>query len=430
MSATPAAIPSACDVVIAGGGLVGAALACALAPLGLRILVVEAVPPRLSTQPSFDDRNSALSFGSRRILDGLGLWSDLAPQVGPIRHIHISDRGRLGRAELHAHENGVDALGFVAPNRVLGQVLWARMGALPGLALACPATVESLAQTADAVRCRVVAGGIAHEVSAALVVVADGAGSKLRDHLGVGASRWEYGQSAVIANVTTERDPAGWAYERFCEQGPVALLPLVTGDMATIITVPTEEAAALATGEPAAYAAVLTERFGARLGAFQRIGTRAHYPLALVRAEEQVVGRAVIMGNAAHALHPVAAQGFNLSLRDVAALAEVVADTRQRTGGDIGDPAALARYREWRAGDQREMSLFSDGVARVFSNPLKSVGLVRSLGLLAFDLLPPAKRRFAQHMMGLAGRLPRLARGLPLIDPAPLTPSPLGRGPG
>ena len=415
MNAAPATVPASCDVVIAGGGLVGAALACALAPLGLRILVVEAVPPKLSTQPSYDDRNSALSFGSRRILEGLGLWTDLAPQVGPIRHIHISDRGRLGRAELHAHENGVDALGFVAPNRVLGQVLWARMSALPGLTLLCPATVEALDQTAAVARCRVVADGVAHEVSAALVVVADGAGSRLRDHLGVAASRWEYGQSAVIANVTTERDPAGWAFERFCEEGPVALLPLAKGDMAAIVTVPTEEAAALAAGDPAAYAAVLAERFGARLGAFQRVGTRAHNPLALVRAAEQVVGRAVIMGNAAHALHPVAAQGFNLSLRDVAALAEVVADARA-AGGDLGDPAALARYRDWRLGDQREMSLFSDGVARVFSMPLKTVGLARSLGLLAFDLLPPAKRVFAQHMMGLAGRLPRLARGLPLVE--------------
>jgi 2-octaprenyl-6-methoxyphenol hydroxylase len=312
------------------------------------------------------------------------------------------------------------------------------MGALPGLTLLCPATVEALDQSATAARCRVIVEGVAHEVSAALVVVADGAGSKLRDHLGVAASRWEYGQSAVVANVTTERDPDGWAFERFCEEGPVALLPLARGplskEMAAIITVPTEEAAALATGDPAAYAGVLAARFGTRLGAFQRVGTRAHYPLALVRAEEQVVGRAVIMGNAAHALHPVAAQGFNLSLRDVAALAEVVANARREragpTGGDVGDPAALARYRDWRLGDQREMSLFSDGVARVFSTPLRSVGLARSLGLLAFDLLPPAKRVFAQHMMGLAGRLPRLARGLPLLDPAPLTPSPLGRGSG
>lgn len=414
MNIAPAVVPARCDVVIAGGGLVGAALACALAPLGLRVLVVEAVPPRLGTQPSFDDRNSALSFGSHRILEGLGLWPALADRVGPIRHIHISDRGRLGRAELHADENGVEALGFVAPNRVLGEVLWARMAALPGLTLLCPATVEALEQGAGAARCRVVHAGATHEVAAALVVVADGAGSRLRDHLGVAASRWEYGQSAVIANVTTERPADGWAYERFCVEGPVALLPLASGDMAAIVTVPTEEAATLAAGDPAAYARVLTERFGTRLGAFQRVGTRAHYPLALVRAEEQVVGRAVIMGNAAHALHPVAAQGFNLSLRDVAALAEVLAD-QQAAGADLGDPAALARYRDWRIGDQREMSLFSDGVARVFSMPLESVGIIRSLGLLAFDLLPPAKLAFARHMMGLAGRLPRLARGLPLV---------------
>lgn len=421
MSQATPVVPARCDLVIAGGGLVGAALACALAPLGLSILVVEAVSPKLATQPSYDDRNSALSFGSRRILEGIGLWPELASQVGAIRHIHISDRGRLGRAELHAADSGVDALGYVAPNRVLGQVLWARMGVLPGLTLLCPATVESLTQTAREARCRIVSAEGVHEVAAALVVVADGAGSKLREQLGVTASRWEYDQSAVIANVTTERDPAGWAFERFCVEGPVALLPRAGGpdskEMAAIVTVSTQEAAALASGDPAAYAAVLTERFGTRLGAFQRIGTRAHYPLALVRAEEQVVGRAVIMGNAAHALHPVAAQGFNLSLRDVAALAEVVADARapgSAAGGDIGDAAGLARYREWRVGDQREMSLFSDGVARIFSNPLKSVGLIRSLGLLAFDLLPPAKRVFAQHMMGLAGRLPRLARGLPL----------------
>lgn len=416
---TAAVVPSRCDVVIAGGGLVGAALACALAPLGLRILVVEAMPPKLDGQPSYDDRNSALSFGSRRILEGLGLWPGLAARVAPIRHIHISDRGRLGRAELHAADSGVDALGYTAPNRVLGEVLWARMATLPGLTLLCPATVEALEQDPSEARCRIAIEGARHEVAAALVVVADGAGSRLRDHLGVSASRWEYGQSAVIANVTSERAAEGWAFERFCEQGPIALLPRATSagitEMAAIVTVATEEAAALATGAPSAYAAVLTERFGSRLGAFQRIGVRAHYPLALVRAEEQVVGRAVIMGNAAHALHPVAAQGFNLSLRDVAALAEVVADARTSTG-DIGDAEGLARYREWRVGDQREMSLFSDGLARVFGNPLRSVGLARSLGLLAFDLLPPAKRAFAQHMMGLAGRLPRLARGLPLTE--------------
>lgn len=406
------------DVLIAGGGLVGAALACALAPLGLRVLVVEAVPPTLSTQPSYDDRNTALSFGSRRILEGLGLWTELAPLVAPIRHIHISDRGHFGRAELHAADNQVEALGYVAANRVLGAVLWARMSALPGLVLRCPATVAALHEERAAVRCTLAGAEGPNTVRATLVVVADGAGSKLRDHLGVSASRWEYGQSAVIANVTAERDSDGWAFERFTDEGPVALLPRVSGphskELAAIVTVPSAVAAAVAAQPEPEFAALLQARFGTRLGAFRRIGARAHYPLALVRAAEQVVGRAVIMGNAAHALHPVAAQGFNLSLRDVAALAEVVAEARADlgSGGDIGAAAALARYRDWRVADQREMSLFSDGLTRLFGNPLKTVGLVRNLGLLAFDLLPPAKRVFARHMMGLAGRLPRLARGL------------------
>jgi 2-octaprenyl-6-methoxyphenol hydroxylase len=243
--------------------------------------------------------------------------------------------------------------------------------------------------------------------------VADGAESELRARLGIEVSRHEYGQSAVIANVTAEHAAAGWAFERFTEAGPVALLPRANGDLAAIITVAADAAAALAASPPQDYAALLKERFGERLGAFTRVGARAHYPLALTRATSQVVGRAVVVGNAAHALHPVAAQGFNLSLRDVAALAEVVADALA-AGGDVGDPGALAHYAGWRAGDQRRMSVLSDGLARIFANPLTSVGLARSLGLLAFDLLPPAKRAFAKEMMGLGGRLPRLARGLPL----------------
>lgn len=401
------------DVVIAGGGLVGAALACALADLPLRILVVEAVPPRAAGQPSYDDRSTALSYGSQRIAAGLGLWAALAPSASPIRHIHISDRGRLGRAELHAEEHGVPALGYVVPNRALGQALYARLGALDNVTLRCPAKVVALEPEGARARCTIEDANGRSELEAALLVVADGANSPLRARLGIEVDRYAYGQSAVIANVTTEHAADGWAFERFTEQGPVALLPRAGGDLAAIITVAEGEAAALATGPAEAYGALLRERFGDRLGAFTRIGARAHYPLALTRATSQVVGRAVVVGNAAHALHPVAAQGFNLSLRDVAALAEVVADALA-AGGDAGDPAALAHYAGWRAGDQRRMSLLSDGLARVFANPLTSVGVARSLGLLAFDLLPPVKRAFAHEMMGLNGRLPRLARGVPL----------------
>jgi len=291
------------------------------------------------------------------------------------------------------------------------------MARIPNLTLMSPASVVSIEQGAASARCTLAAGEATREVEAALVVVADGAGSKLREALGVEATRWTYDQAAVIANVTPEREPDGWAFERFCPEGPVALLPRASGDMAAIITVPAAEAEPLASAPPEAYAALLTERFGRRLGRFTRVGARAHYPLALVRATEQVVGRALIMGNAAHALHPVAAQGFNLSLRDVAALAEVLAEAKGR-GEPLGTPEQLARYREWRVGDEREMSLFSDGLTRLFGNPLRTVGVARSLGLLAFDLLPPAKRAFARHMMGMAGRLPRLARGLPLVEDA------------
>jgi 2-octaprenyl-6-methoxyphenol hydroxylase len=410
------------DVVIAGGGLVGAALACALGELPLSVLVVEAVPPRASAQPSYDDRNSAISFGSSRILAGLGLWELIAPDAAPIRHIHVSDRGRLGRAELHAADHGAPALGYVVPNRVLGAALYARLGQLPRVTLRCPAKVVALEVDRAPARCVVEDPQGREQLEASLVVVADGAGSPLRAALGVEVERWEYDESAVVANVTSERAVDGWAFERFTDEGPVALLPRATGDLAAIVTVPTVAAAALADGPPERYAAVLAARFGDRLGGFPRVGTRAHYPLALVRATRQVVARAVIMGNAAHALHPVAAQGFNLSLRDVAALAEVVADGIDARR-EPGEAEGLARYAAWRESDQRGMSVISDGLARIFANPLATVGAARSLGLLTFDLLPPAKRAFARRMMGMTGRLPRLARGLPLRRGAPASAS-------
>lgn len=401
------------DVVIVGGGLVGATLASALAPLRLSVAVVEAVSLDAAQQPSYDDRATALAWGSRQILAGIGLWEGLAAAAAPIRHIHISDRGRFGHAELHASEHGVEALGYVVLNRALGAVLHGALARQPELTLLCPARVEAVATDADGVTCRVAVAGESHTLEARLLVAADGANSAVRGMLGIGARTWSYGQVAVIANLSPELPRLDWAFERFTDSGPMALLPLPDGRAAAVWTVAEAEAPALLALDDAGFLARFSDRFGDRLGGFSRVGRRAHHPLAMVRAEDQVARRAVILGNAAHALHPIAGQGFNLSLRDVAALAEVIADG-QAEGADPGAAAGLARYQAWRVGDQRETMLFTDALTRVFDNPLGPVALARNLGLLAFDLLPPVKQRLARHSMGLAGHLPRLARGLPL----------------
>jgi 2-octaprenyl-6-methoxyphenol hydroxylase len=401
------------DIVIVGGGLVGATLARALAPLGLRLAVIEAVPLGAAQQPSYDDRATALAWGSRQILAGIGLWDALAPDANPIRHIHISDRGRFGHAELHAAEHGVDALGYVALNRGLGAALHAALEAQADCRFLCPARLEAVASDADGVTCQVRIGDAVQTIEARLLVAADGARSGVRELLGIGARTWDYGQTAIITNVTPSLPHQDWAWERFTDSGPIALLPLTDQRCAVVWTVATERAPEVLALDDAAFLARFTERFGDRLGGFTRVGRRVHHPLAMVRAEDQVATRAVIVGNAAHSLHPIAGQGFNLSLRDIAALAEVIADA-VAAGGDPGDAALLARYQAWRAGDQRETMLFTDGLTRVFGNPLGSVALARNLGLLAFDLLPPVKQLLARHTMGLAGRLPRLARGLPL----------------
>jgi 2-octaprenyl-6-methoxyphenol hydroxylase len=235
----------------------------------------------------------------------------------------------------------------------------------------------------------------------------------VREQLGIETAQWQYDQTAVIANITPERPHANTAYERFTDTGPLALLPLHDDRCALVWTVRTSQVDALMQLDDAAFLAALQERFGQRLGRLLKVGSRQAYPLNLMRARESVRARLALIGNAAHSLHPVAGQGFNLGLRDVAALADVTVEAL-RDGVDIGNAAVLQRYADARRRDQRGVIAFTDGLARIFANPLASVALARNLGLIAVDLLPPCKHFLSQRTMGLAGRLPRLARGLPL----------------
>lgn len=402
------------DLLIIGGGMVGASLACALAGQGLRIGLVEAAPLTVNDPPGYDDRSIALAEGTRRIFQTLGLWEALAPDATPIRQIHVSERGSPGFAHLDSCEEGVAALGCVAEARLIGKALLAKLPKLPGVELLCPARLETVVIEPDAA-CVTLRFPDERTVAlrASLLVAADGAHSPVREQLGIAALRWEYGQQAVIANVTPARPHENVAYERFTPDGPVALLPLSGNRCAVVCTVDDADERAVMALDDAGFIALLQERFGDRLGPFLRVGRRQAWPLFLLKAREQVRSRLALIGNAAHTLHPIAGQGFNLGIRDVAALAEVISDAG-RMGEDIGALKALNRYADWRRRDQRQTVLFTDALNRLFAHPLPPLRIARTLGLLAFDLSPPLKRRFARQAMGLDGRLPRLARGLAL----------------
>lgn len=408
-------LPRRADVAIVGGGMVGLSLAAALRQLPLDVVVIEPAPPGAVAPPSFDDRTTALSNGSRRILEGIGAWERVAGDSAPIRRIHVSDRGAFAFARLSAGEQGVPALGHTLTNRVLGAALDELCGAAPRLELRRPARVAALEPGEQSVTLDVT-GDRAGRIAARLVVAADGARSLVRSAFGIGATTWDYGQQAIIANVAADRFHDHVAYERFTPDGPIAMLPLPDGGCTVVWTVATDAAPALLALDDAAFLARLQGAFGYRLGRFRRVGRRHGYPLALTRSERQVAPRAVVIGNAAQGLHPIAGQGFNLGLRDVAALAEVIADELNGHGAaaDPGAARVLERYAAWRRDDRRQVIAFTDGLVRLFGNPLPPLRAARGAGLLLFDLLPPAKDAFARATMGLAGRLPRLARGVPL----------------
>jgi len=399
------------DLAIIGGGLVGGSLACALAQTGLRACVVEAVPMQSDVQPSYDERVIALSWGSRRIFEGIGLWSAIEPGAGPIRHIHISDRGRFGFARLDHHEEGVDALGYVAPARLLGRAI---QGALAGVEMLCPARLLGFSVQADQVDLEVSVAGDSRLIRTRLLVAADGGDSGVRKRLGLAARQHGYGHDALITTVTAGQPRPGVAYERFTDTGPLAMLPMSEGRYSVVWTTREGEAPELLELSDEDFLAGLQQRFGYRLGRFSRPGRRVAYPLKLMLTREPVGRRTVLIGNAAHTLHPVAGQGFNLGLRDVAALAQVLADA-DRAEADPGGEATLDAYRRFRGRDQQTLAVATDVLARTFVNPLFPVRWVRDLGLLGLDLTPGLRHFVARRFMGMGGNLPRLARGLPLV---------------
>ena len=394
------------DVLIIGGGLVGASLAIALDDAGLRVALAEAAPPRVDLQPSYDERNLALARASVNALEALGVL-DASTPASPIRRIHVSRRGDFGAVRLDAAELGLPAFGAVLPARELGNALLRRLDRCGQLERIAPAKAVAIETGTDAVNVTLRSGDTLRQVQTRLMVGADGTESFVRAALGIDALRHDYAQSAFVTTLTTEQPLDGAAYERFTDSGPVALLPLGERRAGLVLSVPTADAAAVTALDDDAFIAFVHERFGWRAGRFSRPGQRKPYPLARLLAARTTAPRSVLVGNAAQTVHPIGAQGFNLGLRDALTLAELLRETVARQG-DPGDAALLARHVERRADDRAATTSFSDDLVRLMGNDVLPLRILRALGLHALDRITPLKRRFALRGMGYRGDVPAI----------------------
>lgn len=412
------------DLIIIGGGLVGASLACALAQSesSLHIAIIEAFPFKSDNseyQPAFDARSVALSYTSKQVFEGMGLWTSMNKLgVAEIKKIHISDRGHAGITRLNAEDENVDALGYVAETRVIGKALFEILNKQKNIRLIAPAELKNYETTKNIATVMVDIDGQSSKLTTKLIVAADGGNSLVRRLSGVRIKQRNYEQSAIIANVATDKPHQNQAFERFTDSGPLALLPMAATEKeknrySLVWTIRRAEQESMMSWDNEIFLKKLQARFGDRAGQFISVSARHVYPLSLMRAQEHVRERLAIIGNAAHTLHPVAGQGFNLGLRDVAALSQVIVDA-VRENKDIGDLTILQTYANWRKRDHIQTAMATDSLVRIFSNNFLPLAAVRNLGLVMVDLVPPLKKIFARHAMGFVGKLPRLGRGLKL----------------
>jgi 2-octaprenyl-6-methoxyphenol hydroxylase len=399
------------DLVVVGGGMVGASFCCALEQaLGetpLSILVIEAISPNANSakQSSFDARSTALSFGSRKFLEGIGLWQALDDAISAIHEIQVSDRGRLGCVEINRDEQGVEALGYVVENKRLGQVLNARLNESGKINLLCPALVSSVKATEKGMLLGLNHGDTETSVDASLVVLADGGKSPVCEQLGIEQSIERYDQHALIANIVLEKPHQHVAFERFTDTGPLAVLPLQLIDGknrgSLVWTLSVEQAAQYREMNEEKLLPLLQERFGYKLGKILEIGETFVYPLSLSIAKEQVRPGLALLGNVAHSLHPVAGQGLNLALRDTRALVDVLINAKQR-GLGLGEMNVLLEYVARQQADQATTTQFTHNITKLFSSNNEAKVWLRKFGLVALELLPTLRRSLAERAMGLS----------------------------
>lgn len=407
-------MPDYFDVVIAGGGMAGVSLALqlgAVLPAQTSILLVESIPvpppPEGQTpayHPAFDARSTALSYSSRLIYEQIQVWDELCQWLCAIESIHVSTRGRFGSTLLRAADHGWPALGYVVENTWMGNTLVQHLHHRGRVEVRSPAKVVGASAVGAGVSLQL--EGASAAITTGLLLVADGASSGLREQLGVAVREKHYQQHALVANIAFAQPHRGCAYERFTDEGPLALLPLLSAREgehrgALVWTMPPERARQLLQCPEAEFLQTLQQRFGYRLGRMLQVGARHEYPLALVESSEQVRQGIVVMGNAAHSLHPVAGQGFNLALRDIVELGRVLAQGAA-AGVPLGDLALLQRYQRRQHADQQRTIGFSDRVPALFMHADPLLGLSRDLALAGLDILPGLKREFVRHAAGVA----------------------------
>ncbi len=408
-NAVPAAV-SRGDLLVLGGGLTGLALAAAVGGAGFEVLVVERESYARMLAAPYDGRVTAVARGSKLLLEELGVWSHILPHAEPIREILVAEADSPVEVRYDSMEIDGEPLGWIVENRWIRHALLQRVRALATVRLLDGREVVGMRRDRFAARLELASG---ETLAAPLLTICEGRFSRSRAQLGIGARRWVYGQTGIVCTLRHERPHRGVAVERFFPDGPFAVLPM-QGDRSSIVWALEDELAAqMRELEDGAFAAEVAARFGDRLGRVSVEGPRWCYPLVLVWSERYSDWRVALVGDAARGIHPISGQGWNLALRDVAAIAETVVE-RLRLGLDPGEPAALEGYEAWRRFDSLALVAITDGINRLFANDLLPVKLARNAGLALVERLPPAKRFFMRHAMGMVGDLPRLMRGEPL----------------
>lgn len=396
------------DVIIAGGGMVGMAASIAFATAGIRCAVVERVPHPNQLESKFDGRTSAIALGTKRLLERIGAWEHMAPHAEPINDIRVIDGDSPLFLHYDHHEVGNEPFGWIVENRVIREALFARGDALAEhIALFAPNSVTAADIQPGHAAVTLDDGRI---LQAPLLVVADGKFSTTRDMLGIKTTTIPYEQTALVCTIAHSEPHHGLALERFLPIGPFAVLPMQQNRSSLVWTESAERAKGLLQLPDDEFVEEIQRRVGGYLGDISLAGPRFSYPLTLVHAETYTAHRTALIGDAAHAIHPIAGQGVNLGFRDVAALAEVITDAK-RLGLDIGFGTVLAGYARWRAFDATTMVAVTDTLTRLFSNDILPLKTARRFGLGAVGKIPPLKRFFMRHAMGLEGDLPRLMRG-------------------
>ena len=398
------------DALIVGGGMVGLTLAVAMASAGLSVCVVDTQDPRDALDAGFDGRVSAIAAGSARLFQSIGVWQAIEPDAQPILDIRVSDGDAPWFLHYDHTDLGDEPFGHLVENRNLRAALHDRARVMDAIDHRAPASIDQVTRTANGVEALLHDGA---KIAARVLIAADGRRSWVREQAGIRVVRRPYRQTAIVCTIAHERPHEGVAQERFLTAGPFAILPMTGNRSSLVWTERTDLAPAMMALDDTAFLDEVKWRFTDYLGALSLAGPRWSYPLELSWATRAIDQRLVLVGDAAHAIHPIAGQGLNLGLRDVAALAEILVDAH-RLGLDIGSKNTLAKYPRWRRFDVASMSVVTDALNYLFANDIAPLKLARGVGLTLVDRLPGMKRVFMRHAMGLIGDLPRLVRGEPL----------------